>query len=132
MKTGPISDPITIGDTVINPGPIVGPTITPDPLPHPTVVARSDAQLLTPAWDLKPPYPISKIASEEEAVLRLRLTIDERGRVVAVEPLDRVDRAFLDSARRHLLSHWRYRPAMENGHAVGTTIVVRLRFTLDG
>ena len=71
-------------------------------------------------------------ASEEEAVLRLKLTIDERGRVIAVEPLGRADRAFLDSARRHLIAHWRYRPATEDGRAVSSSAVITLRFQLDG
>jgi protein TonB len=125
--------PVTVDQTQVDPGPIVGPpTYTnPDP-PRPVELARSDARLLTPAWDLKPPYPASKIASEEEAVLQLRITIDERGRVIAVEPLGRVDPAFLQSARRHLLSHWRYKPAIEGGRPVTTSMVIRLRFQLDG
>lgn len=125
--------PITVDQTPVDPGPIVGPptSTNPDP-PRPVELARSDARLLTPAWDLKPPYPASKIASEEEAVLQLRITIDERGRVIAVEPLGRVDPAFLESARRHLLSHWRYKPAIEGGRPVASSTVIRLRFQLDG
>jgi len=127
-----LADPIAVDHTQVDLGPIVGPsTFTiPDP-PRPVELARSDARLLTPAWDLKPPYPASKIASEEEAVLQLRITIDERGRVIAVEPLGRADPAFLDSARRHLLSHWRYKPAIEGGRAVTSSMVIRLRFQLD-
>jgi protein TonB len=120
------SIPVTTDDSKVDPGPIVGPVTIPNFDP------RTDATLITPAWDLKPPYPVSKIASEEEAVLRLRITIDERGHVVAVEPLDRVDPAFLDSARRHLLSHWRYKPAIEGGRPVVSSTVIRLRFQLDG
>ena len=125
---------MVVDDTQVDTGPVVGPgpVQLPDPLPRPTVIARNDATLLTPAWDLKPPYPASKIASEEEAVLKLRLTIDERGRVIAVEPIERVDPAFLDSARRHLLSHWRYKPAIEGGRPIVSTTVIRLRFQLDG
>jgi periplasmic protein TonB len=134
VPTKPINDPLIIDTTPFEPGPIVGPgTIqTPEPLPQPPVLARTEARLVTPAWELKPPYPMAKIASEEEAVLRLRITIDERGRVIAVEPLAPVDRAFLDSARRHLLSHWRYKPAMENGRPITSSMVIRLRFQLDG
>ena len=69
----------------------------PDP-PRPVVLARAMPGSSHPAWDLSRLIPVSKIASEEEAVLRLRITIDERGRVIAVEPLDRVDPAFLESA----------------------------------
>jgi protein TonB len=124
--------PVTMDDNKVDPGPIVGPPILTNSDPPPVELARSDARLLTPAWDLKPPYPASKIASEEEAVLQLRITIDERGRVIAVEPLGRVDPAFLDSARRHLLAHWRYKPAIEGGRPVTSSMVIRLRFQLDG
>ena len=89
-------------------------------------------RLLTPASQLKPPYPASKLLTEEEATLRLRLTIDERGRVIAVEPVGRADSVFLAAARRHLLGHWRYQPASEGGHAVSSSTVVTLRFQLDG
>jgi protein TonB len=65
-------------------------------------------------------------------LLRLRLTIDERGRVVAVEPVGKSDRVFLEAARRYLVAHWRYRPASEDGRAVATSIVIALRFQLDG
>jgi len=65
-------------------------------------------------------------------VLRLRLTIDERGRVIAVEPVGRADKVFLEAARRHLLAHWRYRPASEGGRAVTSSTVITLRFQLDG
>jgi protein TonB len=134
VTTNPLAGPVTVDDGKLDPGPVVGPINipTPDPLPRPTVIARTEAMLVTPAWDLKPPYPASKIASEEEAVLRLRIAIDERGRVIAVEPLGPVDRAFLDSARRHLLAHWRYKPALEDGRPVASSMVIRLRFHLEG
>lgn len=108
------------------PGPPVG--IAPQPRPAPVRVA---AQLVTPPSELRPPYPERKLAAGEEAVLRLRLSIDERGRVTAVEPVGRADRIFLEAARRYLIAHWRYTPASEDGRAVGTTTVVTLRFQLD-
>jgi protein TonB len=123
--------PVTVDHTQVDPGPMVGPGTVQIFNPPPQLPVRTDATLLTPAWDLKPPYPASKLASEEEAVLRLRITIDERGRVIAVESLDRADPAFLESARRHLLSHWRYKPAVENGRPVTSSTVIRLRFQLD-
>ena len=116
-------------------GDLIGPPVDPQPVvqptPRPTPV-KAGPQLLTPASELKPPYPQSKLLSEEEAVLKLRLTIDERGRVVAVEPLGRTDPAFLAAARRHLLAHWRYRPASADGRAVASSAVITLRFELDG
>ncbi len=89
-------------------------------------------QLLTPASELKPPYPHEKLLSEEEALLKLRLTIDERGRVTAVEPVRRADPVFLRAARLYLLAHWLYRPASEDGRAVTSSTVITLRFTLEG
>ena len=89
------------------------------------------AQPLTSPADLKPPYPESKLLAGEEAALTLRLTIDEQGRVVAVEPIGRADPIFLAAARRHLLARWRYKPAMQDGRPVRATVVVTLRFELD-
>jgi protein TonB len=62
----------------------------------------------------------------------LRLTIDASGRVIAVDPVGSADRVFLEAARRHLMAHWRYKPATEAGHAVTTSTVITLEFRLDG
>lgn len=115
---------------------VIGPSIQPlppraEPTPVPAPV-RTNARLLTGASDLRPPYPETKLASGEEAVLRLKLTIDARGRVVAVEPVGRADRAFLEAARRHLLARWRYQPATEDGNPIGSTTIISLRFQLEG
>lgn len=93
---------------------------------------RHEPQLLTPFSDLRPPYPASKLASEEEAVLTLRLTIDSNGRVVVVEPVGRADRVFVDAARRYMIARWRYSPATEDGRAVGSSLTVTMKFMLDG
>lgn len=111
------------------PGGVVNPPPRVDPIPAPV---RTAARLLTPVSELKPPYPQSKLLTEEEATLKLRLTIDERGRVIAVEPIGEADRAFLDAARRYLLAHWRYQPASEGGRPLTSTEVITLRFQLDG
>jgi protein TonB len=89
-------------------------------------------RLATPEAELKPPYPQSKLLTEEEAVLNLKLTIDQNGRVVAVDPIGRADDAFLAAARRHLLAHWRYKPASEDGRPISSSTVITLRFQLDG
>ena len=93
---------------------------------------RHDARLLTSPAELKPPYPASKLAAEEEATLNLRLTIDKSGRVVGVEPIGRADAVFVAAARRHLLAHWRYAPATADGLPVASTLNITLRFQLDG
>jgi protein TonB len=109
------------------------PLPTPEPKPLPTQhLGSSGAQLLTPPSELKPPYPPSKLLNEEEAVLRLKLTIGADGRVVAVEPVGHTDPAFLAAARRHLIAHWRYKPATQDGQPVASSAVITLRFQLDG
>lgn len=120
--------PIEVGSTG---GEVKPPSLAWNLPPHLQVV-HSAARLLTPASELKPPYPPSKLINEEEAVLTLKLTIDANGRVTAVDPVGRADRIFLDAARRYLIAHWRYRPASEDGQAVSSTEVITLRFQLDG
>ena len=131
----PLPDPGLGGPTTVDPGP-TGPVNSmpiPDPLP-PTHLpgVTIGVRLVTPSAELRPPYPGVKLASEEEAVLKLRLTIDPNGRVVAVEPVGRADPVFLEAARRHLLAHWRYKPAMQDSRAITSTTVITLRFQLDG
>jgi periplasmic protein TonB len=125
----------TGGTTSLDPGVLVGggTAVIPQPLPpFKADPVKLGPQLLTPAAELKPPYPQEKLLSEEEAQLKLLLTIDERGRVTAVEPVGRADPVFLRAARQYLLAHWRYRPASEDGRAVTSTTVITLRFTLEG
>jgi periplasmic protein TonB len=122
--------PIELRNSGVDIGQSTGPVTT--PRPNPTISpARFAARLLTSPDQLKPPYPPSKLLAEEEAVLKLRLTIDAHGRVVAVEPVGDADPVFLDAARRHLLAHWRYQPATEDGQPIASTMLITLRFELD-
>ncbi|RST29792.1 energy transducer TonB [Sphingomonas ginkgonis] len=128
--------PVTVPGPTAGPDPFpIGPVVQPPPpLPPPlpkTDPVRRDAVLATSADELRPPYPEAMRRLEKEATLQLRLSIDERGRVTAVEPIGPAEPAFLDSARRQILSHWRYRPATEDGRPVATSLVIRLRFQLD-
>lgn len=134
VSTPPRQPPsLDTGGMTSDPGPVVDPTATPKPLPPlPTPVSvHADAQLLTPAAQLRPPYPASKLLNEEEADLRLRLAIGADGRVTAIDPIGRADPVFLDAARRYLIAHWRYRPATVDGRAIATTTVITLSFRLD-
>ena len=121
LKLPPLPPIDRIGDGVISVPPVV-PKIDP---------VRVAAVFNTPDYLLRPPYPADKQRLEEEGTLRLRLSIDERGRVVAVEPVGNVDRSFFESARKHLLSKWRFKPATEGGRAVPSSTVITLRFELE-
>ena len=131
----PRPDPVPLDPGTIDPGVAVGGSGV-DTIPQfPTQLiapVRHEASLLTRQDDLKPPYPESKILSGEEATLHLRLTISESGRVTAVDPVGAADRVFLEAARRHLIAHWRYRPATEDGRPIASSVVISLRFLLDG
>lgn len=105
--------------------------LPPSDPPKPLFVARTAARFATPDDLVRPPYPASKQRLEEEASLRLRLSIDERGRVVAVDPIGGTDPEFLAAARKHILKHWRYKPATVDGAAVASRTELTLKFQLD-
>jgi len=142
-----IEHPVTVIDVpVINQNPPIdkGPPIVPwnppvsgngPPLPpaNPIKAApvRIAAIFATPEGAIRPPYPTSKIRLQEEATLRLRLSIDARGRVTSVEPVGAADPEFLAAARRHIIRSWRYKPATEDGARVASSIVITLRFQLE-
>lgn len=134
IPTPPIDNPTIDAGPVADPGSIAGggAVVIPE-IPHQALTpVRHGPELLTPPSQLKPPYPASKLLREEEATLTLRLSIDEQGRVVGVDPVGRADREFVEAARRHLLARWHYSPATEDGHAVASSLTVTLRFMLDG
>lgn len=134
----PVSRPPdqTLDQTPVrDPRPIVGPSADAGPIAIPgpiTESVRVAARFATPDWLVKPPYPADKQRLEEEATLKLRLTIDALGRVIAVEPIGRADPSFLQAARRHLMAKWRYKPATEDGQPVPSSTVITLRFELEG
>jgi protein TonB len=142
-----IEHPVTVIDVpLINQNPPIdkGPSIVPwnppvigdgPPLPPANPVKSSPVRVAaifsTPEGAVRPPYPTSKIRLQEESTLRLRLSIDERGLVTAVEPVGSADPEFLAAARRHIVRSWRYKPATEDGVGVASSIVITLRFQLE-
>ena len=114
-----------------NPGPIGSSADPTPPRPMPVLPVRVGPRFVTPQHLIEPPYPADKQRLEEEAVLRLKLSIDERGRVVAVEPVGRTDRSFLEAARRHLIANWRYKPATEDGKPIASSTVITLTFRIE-
>ncbi len=132
----PLIEPLPLPGLVVepapiprDPGPLIGNGMGPAPVPQP--LARAGPRFATPEALVRPPYPEAKRRQEEEATLKLRLSIDARGRVVAVDPVGKADPAFLAAARRHILKAWRYTPALEGDQAIASSTIVTLRFELD-
>ncbi|HET9336397.1 MAG TPA: energy transducer TonB [Sphingomicrobium sp.] len=131
----PMEQPTTFqldtGPTIADIGAVIGSgptTILGPPRKDPV---RIGPRFATSENAIKPPYPSDKLRDQEEATLKLRLTIDARGRVTAVEPVGAADPSFLAAARRHILRAWRYKPATEDGVAVATSTVITLSFRLE-
>ena len=99
-------------------------------LPLDPPIVRKGPRFATVGDAIRPPYPVAKREAGDEASLRLRLTIDARGRVTAVDPIGRADPVFLEAARRHILRVWRYQPATEGSKAVPSTATITLKFEL--
>lgn len=124
--------PLDQGPSTTTVGPLAGTgdVVLPiDPPRHAPV--RTAAIFRTPDNALRPPYPLAKLREQEEATLKLRLSIDASGRVVAVEPVGAADPDFLSAARRHIIRAWRYKPATEDGVAVPSSTVISLSFRLE-
>ena len=118
---------------VPQPGPVIGTGTIPLPTPKPLdllPIVHKGPRFATVGDAVRPPYPDSMRQSGDEASLRLRLTIDERGRVTAVEAVGAANATFLAAARRHILRFWRYQPAMEGSRAVPSVTTVTLKFEL--
>ncbi len=128
--------PVDLGPPLATPGTGNGTVAVPDPAPLPTPVPTPRlsvaARSLTAPSDLVPPYPDDMRRIGKEAIVRLSLSIDQRGRVTEVRPLSSADPSFVEAARKHIMKRWKYRPATEDGTAVASTVNVSIRFRMDG
>jgi protein TonB len=108
-----------------------GPAVTePLTVPKPPLITRGPL-LLTSGADLRPPYPLVKETMGEEATLTLRLLINEKGRVLTVDAIGHADPTFAEAARRHIIMHWRFQPALNSSQATMSSTVVTVAFRLD-
>lgn len=83
------------------------------------------------ADSFRPPYPPAMQREGLEGTVTLRVTIDTRGRVSAVEEVSATHPAFFEAVRRHALRAWRFRPATRNGVAIISEQILTLRFQLE-
>lgn len=107
----------------------VQPTRPPEPARLPVLeTARFDPRF---AGDFKPDYPAAMRREDREGSVTLRVTIDEKGRVIAVDEVRASDPAFFEAARRHALRFWRFIPAKRDGQPVQSQQTMTLQFRLE-
>jgi periplasmic protein TonB len=95
--------------------------------PGPTLPVRALADTHT-----IPPYPPLGIRLAHEGTAKLRITVDEQGNVVTADLIQSTGHEELDAAAvAWVKSHWRYQPAMQDGHAIGGVTNAILTFRLD-
>ncbi|MCW2389784.1 protein TonB [Sphingobium sp. B11D3B] len=135
-------DPVRV-DPQINLGTMTDLTTKPyPPLPDldagKTIVTPPAAPVIVPAQPdarfadrFRPPYPPAMQREGREGSVTVRVSIDERGRVTAVEQVRASDPAFFEAAQRHALRAWRFRPATRDGVPVASEQVLTLRFELE-
>jgi TonB family C-terminal domain len=76
-------------------------------------------------------FPAQALRLRMQGTVLLRVLVDENGAPVQVEVEHGSGYAVLDrSAREQVLAHWRFQPAMVNGHAVRTWARVPVSFVL--
>lgn len=79
-----------------------------------------------------PSYPRAALRAGLEGTVMLQVLVDVDGRPLAVEIAEGSGHRELDvAARRHVLAHWRFRPAMQGGVPVQAVGLVPIDFRLD-
>ncbi len=92
------------------------------------VAARPDPRY---AEAFHPDYPPALRREGLEGSVTVRVTIDERGRVIAVDQVRATSPAFFEETRRQALAEWRFRPATRDGVAVRGEQTMTVHFRLE-
>jgi protein TonB len=82
------------------------------------------------ADEIRIPYPDEARKAGIEGTVRLRIVVDNEGRVVDAKVLNGPGYG-LDQAAREAIKKFRFKPAMKNGEAVSTTLTYSYTFLLD-
>ena len=126
----PLGDngPIAINYTPIDTGPG---TVTPSVVPprEPVMVKAMPDPRFADAFH--PDYPPALRREGLEGRVTVRVTIDEHGRVIAVEQVSATDPAFFEATRRQALRAWRFRPATRDGMPVQSEQTLTVQFRLE-
>lgn len=78
-----------------------------------------------------PPYPRDALRKHLQGTVLLEVLVDAQGLPRAVTLVRSSGHAVLDAAaRRHVLKHWRFRPAIRDGQAIPARGLVPVRFAI--
>ncbi|TVR42925.1 MAG: energy transducer TonB [Planctomycetota bacterium] len=77
-------------------------------------------------------YPRAARQRRQEGLTRLRLHIDQEGRVSEAEIIESQPRGVFDAAARSVARQLRYQPQTVDGEAVPTVLIEELQWRLDG
>ncbi|BAV65127.1 energy transducer TonB [Sphingobium cloacae] len=124
MVTG-TEGPMQVDGGAQDGGSVIRP-IDPPPLPL-FVDAAVDPRALAA---FQPDYPGTMIRQGLEGSVKVRVTIDAKGRVTDIERLSASDDAFWLATQRHALRKWRFVPATRDGVAVPSSKVLTVHFRL--
>lgn len=114
------------------PSPSPAPTPTPAPAAEPAPVpAPPDDRGAEPIARVQPAYPAAALRSREEGTVLLRVEVDAQGIPVAVDIESSSRSRELDRAAREAVSQWTFRPAIENGRPVASTVTVPVDFRVE-
>lgn len=78
-----------------------------------------------------PAYPPALQRLGLEGSVTVRVTIDEKGRVIACELVKATDKAFFEETREQALKRWRFRPATSDGVPVQSQQTLTVNFQLE-
>lgn len=82
----------------------------------------------TPLNTPAPAYPAALRTSRRTGLVQLRIHINTEGKPTSVEIISSSHPTFAETARSHILSHWKFSPARRNGKAVPATAIQKIHF----
>lgn len=100
--------------------------------PAPAAAEVLGPQLAVQCPQRTPPrYPAQAKRQREQGEVRLRVELDESGRVVSVTVIGSSGSPRLDEAARTAIQSWRCQPAQQDGHPVRAVALQSLDFVLE-
>jgi protein TonB len=120
----------------VKPAPIPTPA-APSPPDPPVAASAPERETLAVELQLQcperypPRYPPAARRAREQGDVRMRVAIDEAGRIDSVQIVQSSGSARLDEAAREAVRLWRCQPAQRDGRAVKAVAMQTLAFVLE-